>query len=140
MKLNSVTGIFSFFVAIFCSLQLPGQDTKKTIPQMLCAHTWKMVKMTDVSGKGGSMGADLFAVTTKFNEDGSIHTYSSGHLTKDYWKFNPADNSLETGQLNDPKSGQIKETIVEITNEHLIIHITYRGNNVMQYDYEAVVE
>lgn len=125
---------------LFWADGLLGQDGQKNIPQKLCAHTWKMVKMTDVSGKAGSMGADLFAVTTKFNEDGSIHTYSAGHLAKDFWKFNPADSTLETSQLNDPKSGQIKEKIIEITDQRLIIHITYRGNNVMQYDYEALGE
>lgn len=107
---------------------------------MLCAHTWKMVKLTDMKANGGSMGAELFAVTTKFNPDGSIETYSAGHLTRDQWVYHPEDHSLETNQLKDPKSGQIKETIIEITDSKLVVHITYRGNNVMQYEYEAVVE
>ena len=135
---KKIKGII-FFLMIFNFLS-SAQETKKSVTQLLCAHTWKMVKMTDVSGNGGSIGADLFAITTKFNEDGSIETYSAGHLTKDRWIFHPEDNSLETNQLKDPKSGQIKETIVEVTDKKLIVHITYRGNNVMQYDYEAIVE
>ncbi len=130
--------IFFFLIApLYGICQAPQGNN---ITDLLCAHTWKMTKLIDITGKGGSMGADLFAVTTQFKPDGSIETWSAGHLTRDTWQYNPEDKTLVTSQINDPKSGQVKETIIEITETKFIVRITYRGNNIMQYEYEAVTE
>ena len=83
------------------------------------------------------MGGDLFNIDTKFNSDGTIETSTSGKITTDNWKLNAETMTLETDQLKDPKTGQEKVTILELTDKLLKVQITYRGNNIMQYDYQS---
>jgi hypothetical protein len=112
-----------------------AQVKSDSVTKLLCGKSWHMVKLTDISGKGQSMGGEIFNVTTTFLPDGTLETMTSGNLATDKWKLLADGVTLQTSQLQDPKTGQEKISIVEISDKVLKIQVTYRGNNIMQYDY-----
>lgn len=127
------------FLFLNCLVESTSGQTVKadSVKQLLCDKKWHLIKLTDINGGGKSMGGDLFNIDTKFNSDGTIETSTSGKITADNWKLSSETMTLETDQLKDPKTGQEKVTIIEITDKLLKVQITYRGNNIMQYDYQS---
>jgi hypothetical protein len=128
------------FVILFPSILFSQTNERKSMHELLCAHSWKMIKMTDINGSKRSMDANFLSVITTFNRDGTLSSNSKGKITKDIWQLNEQDSTIITSQIYDPNSGQIKETIISINETSFIVQITYRGNNIMQYDYEATNE
>jgi hypothetical protein len=125
---------------LFSSNSIAQQSDNKTLKELLCAHPWKMLKMTDISGSKRSMDADFLAVSTTFKKDGTLVTNNKGKIINDNWLLNEQDSSMITSQITDPKTAQEKQKIMLINETKFVVQITYRGNNIMQYEYEATEE
>lgn len=127
-------------ILLISSSLFAHQKMNKSMHELLCAHSWKMVRMTDITGSKRSMDANYLSVITTFKKDGTLSSNSKGKITTDTWQLNEQDSTIITSQINDPKSAQEKERIISIDDTYFVVQITYRGNNIMQYDYEATNE
>jgi DNA-binding CsgD family transcriptional regulator len=135
LKMNRLkTTILPAMVLIFMSVNGFAQTASDSVKHLLCQKSWHLMKLTDINtGKNGS--GELFNIDTKFNPDGTTETTTNGDLKKGSWKLGADGRSLETDELKDVKSGQEKITIMQLSEKELKVQITYRGNNIMQFDY-----
>lgn len=138
---NHIFVLICFFCFLFSTNSTKAQSPRiDSLKNLLCNKNWHLVKLAEIGGTGQSMGGEVLNVYTKFNLDGTSESTSAGKVTKESWKLIGDGSLMESDQLKDPKSGQEKITIKELTKTTFVVQITYRGNNIMQYSYVVANE